>query len=366
MRRRDFLQASAAVMTRGLWTARGQTSASTAVKDVSWLARVQTPPVSLPADTPKLSPLLSFGGQPIRTLTEWQFRRRILRQWWLDFLGPTLPRATVPIWKIVEQDTTDGVVRSRIAYEVEPGVLTEAYLLRPEAASNGPRPAVVVLHSTVAHSIRQPAGLGPDPEKAFGLSLARRGFITLSPRNFLWPVNERIDAQAETTRFQEQHPHVKGMARMLRDAQIAIDLLSVLPGVNAQRIGCVGHSLGAKEVLYLAAFDERIRATVSSEGGIGLRFSNWDAEWYLGSAINAPEFTREQHEILALVAPRPFLLIGGDSADGDRSWPFIDAVLPVYRLYGNPARVGLLNHKGGHAVPFEAERAIVEWMEAYV
>jgi len=360
MRRREFLQASAVAMTRGLWAARRQATP----KDVNWLTRIQTAPATLPADAPRLPSILA-DGQPIRTLAEWQSRRKILRQWWLDFLGPMSAR-TVPIWKVVEQDTIDGVVRSRIAYEVEPGVPTEAYLLRPEATSDTPRPAAVVLHSTIAHSIRQPAGLGPDLEKAFGLALARRGFITLSPRNFLWPVNERIDASAETARFQTQHPRVRGMARMLRDAQIAVDLLSVLPGVNPQRIGCVGHSLGAKEVLYLAAFDERIRATVSSEGGIGLRFSNWDAEWYLGPAIKSPDFTREQHEVLALVAPRPFLLIGGDSADGDRSWPFIDAVLPVYRLYGNTARVGLLNHKGGHAVPPEAEQAITEWMETYV
>lgn len=363
MRRRQFLQASAAALTGGLVSRRAQTPAP---KDVAWLGRIQTPPATLPPDAPRLSPLLVEAGQPIRTLTEWQARRRILRQWWLDFLGPMPSRQGAPIWKVIEQDTIDGVVRSRIAYDVEPGVGTEAYLLRPEASSNGPRPAAVVLHSTVAHSILQPAGLGPDPEKAFGLSLARRGFVTLSPRNFLWPVNDRIDSKAETARFQAQHPGAKGMARMLRDAQIAVDLLSALPGVNAQRIGCVGHSLGAKEVLYLAALDERVRATVSSEGGIGLRFSNWDAEWYLGPAINAPLFTREQHELLALAAPRPFLLIGGDSADGDRSWPFVEAALPVYRLYGNTARVGLLNHKGGHAVPPEAEQAIAEWMEAYV
>ena len=363
MYRRRFLQTSAAVMTGGLFSGRAQTPAP---KDVEWLGRIQTPPATLPPNAPQLSPLLVDAGQPIRSLTAWQARRRVLRQWWLDFLGPMPPPTGAPKWKILEQDAIDGVVRTRIAYDVEPGVWTEAYLLRPEASSITPRPAAVVLHSTVAHSILQPAGLGPDSEKAFGLSLARRGFVTLSPRNFLWPVNDRIDSKAETARFQAQHPGAKGMARMLRDAQIAVDLLSALPGVNAQRIGCVGHSLGAKEVLYLAAFDERVRATVSSEGGIGLRFSNWDAEWYLGPAINAPLFTREHHELLALAAPRPFLLIGGDSADGDRSWPFIDAVLPVYRLYGGTARVGLLNHKGGHQVPPDAERAIVEWCEAYI
>jgi dienelactone hydrolase len=354
---------SSALVTGGLVSARAQTPPSS---EVSWLARIQTPPATLPADAPRLSPILmDRAGQPIRTLAAWQARRQELRQWWLDFLGP-MPavRRGPPAWKTLDEDRIDGIVRARIGYEVEPGVATEAYLLRPETGTAGARrPAAIVLHSTVNHSILQPAGLGADREKAFGLALARRGFVTISPRNFLWPTNDRIDAKAETAKFHARHPGSKGMARMLHDAQVALDLVAALPEVDAQRIGCVGHSLGAKEVVYLAAFDERVRATVSSEGGIGLRFSNWDAEWYLSSAINAPAFTREQHELVALAAPRPFLLIGGDSADGDRSWPFIEAALPVYRLFGGTPRVGLLNHKGGHAVPPEAERAILEWMQ---
>lgn len=95
---------------------------------------------------------------------------------------------------------------------------------------------------------------------------------------------------------------------------------------------CIGHSLGAKEALYLAAFDPRITAMVSSEGGIGTAMSNGDAEWYLGHIVEQPGFAREHHELLALAAPRPFLLVGGGSADGAASWPWIAAGLPVYRL----------------------------------
>ena len=153
---------------------------------------------------------------------------------------------------------------------------------------------------------------------------------------------------------------------MLLDAQVAVDILVAQPEVDPERVGAVGHSLGAKEVLYLAALDERIQVAVSSEGGIGARFSNWDAPWYLGNAIRREDFDHEHHELLALVAPRPFLLLGGDSADGDRSWPFIEAVLPVYRLYGEPPRVGLFNHKKGHSVPPEAEQRIDEWFDTYL
>ncbi len=203
---------------------------------------------------------------------------------------------------------------------------------------------------------------------AFGLELARRGYVTICPRNYLWQTG-RLAAQEEASPFLERHPKSKGMARMLYDAQIAVDILSAQPDVNPDRIGAVGHSLGAKEVLYLAAFDERVRATVSSEGGIGTGFSNWDAPWYLGETIKGKSFPHEHHELLALVAPRAFLLVGGESADGDRSWPFIEAALPIYRLYNKETervRLGLFNHRRGHEVPEEAERRIYEWLTTYL
>lgn len=152
---------------------------------------------------------------------------------------------------------------------------------------------------------------------------------------------------------------------MLFDGQVALDILAAQPDVDRARIGCIGHSLGAKEALYLAAFDPRITAVVSSEGGIGTKMSNWDAEWYLGDAVTHPGFAREHHELLALAAPRPFLLVGGDSADGAASWPWIAAAQPVYRLYGEPIRLGLLNHGRGHAVPPDVLPRLLEWMETY-
>ena len=149
---------------------------------------------------------------------------------------------------------------------------------------------------------------------------------------------------------------------MVHDAQVGLDLLSSLPEVDADRIGAVGHSLGGKQVLYLAALDERIRVAVSSEGGIGRAFSNWSAPWYLGSEAS----TREHHELLALIAPRAFLLIGGDSADGDHCWRFIEEALTVYRLYDPCPKIGLYNHRQGHTVPPEAAERIYEWFEAYL
>ncbi len=361
--RRRFLAASVAAVS----CARDLTAlAARDDGDVKWLAEVQQPPANLPAEAPTLQPLLvDEAGHPAASLDAWLRRREQLRAWWLNFLGAYhRNRPAAPRIEVLEENRPAGVLRQRIGYEVEPGLRTEAYLLRPDPL---PRscPGAVALHSTSTLTIRQPAGVEGEPEKAFGLQLARRGFVTLCPRCFLWSDDLKIPYQQHVSRFQARHPGSLGMAKMLYDAVVAVDILCSLPEVDPQRLAAVGHSLGAKEVLYLAAFDPRIGATVSSEGGTGTRFSNWDASWYLGDAIRGDGFGHEHHELLGLIAPRAFLLLGGDSADGDRSWPFISAALPVYQLFGGTPRVGLFNHRQGHEVPPEAERRIYEWLEAY-
>jgi hypothetical protein len=335
--------------------------------EVPWLAEVQTPPARLPDDAPKLSPLLvDDEGRRITTLEGWKRRREKIRRWWLDFLGPLkVEEKGTPALEVLEEDRPDGVVRQLVRYEGEPGLPVKGYLLKP-AKVEGPCPGVVVLHSTVKHTIRQPAGVEGKPEKAFGLKMARRGYVAFCPRCFLWSDDLSIPYMEHVGQFCARHPGSKGMAKMLFDAQVGLDILAGLSEVDPKRLGTVGHSLGAKEVIYLAALDERVQVAVSSEGGVGTRFSNWDAPWYLGEEIRRDTFDHEQHELLALIAPRPFLLLGGNSADGDRSWPFIEAALGVYRLYGGTPRIGLFNHKKGHSVPPEAEQRIDQWFDAYL
>ncbi|MFO0914932.1 MAG: hypothetical protein U0795_18375 [Pirellulales bacterium] len=341
-------------------------------RQVDWLSEVQRPPDPWPADAPELAPIqadvdVDAGRQQ---LARWLNDRPALRNWWLNRLGWQDPGKRPPTWRVLESDRVEGVIRQRIEYETHPNWIVEAYLLYPERIVDR-RPGYVVFHSTVDSSIRQPAGLADREPLAFGLQLARRGAITLAPRNFLWPTNDRLDAQSRADEWLRQHPGSTGMAKMLIDAQLALNLLASLPMVEPGSLGAIGHSLGAKEVLYLAAFDERVRVSVSSEGGVGLGFSNWADDWYLGPRFLEASGTHDHHELLALAAPRAFLLIGGDSADGARSWPYIDRALDVYGMYRAAGRVGsmplgLWNHGQGHAVPAESLPRIWEWLETYV
>ncbi len=365
--RRRFLAATAAACSLPRLAAFASPNAS---RDVAWLADVQRPPAVVPAGDAPLSPLLvDDANHPITTRAAWQARREQIRAWWLEFLGEFhVGRPATPEFEVIEEDRRDGVVRQRIRYEVEPGLPVEAYLLKPQPLPKS-CPGAVALHATTRLTIRQSAGVEGDPEKAFGLKLAQRGFVTICPRCFLWSDDLSIAYQKHVDAFKARHPGSRGMAKMLYDAIVAVDILSRVPEVDPTRLAAVGHSLGAKEALYLAAFDDRIRAAVSSEGGIGIRFSNWEASWYLGDAVRREPLAHDHHELLSLIAPRAFLLLGGDSADGDRSWPFIAAALNVYRLYAEeipgPPRVGLFNHRQGHSVPPEAEQRIYQWIEAY-
>jgi dienelactone hydrolase len=178
------------------------------------------------------------------------------------------------------------------------------------------------------------------------VQLVERGYVVWCPRNYI--NTDGADWKGNAASIVAQHPDWTGMTRMVWDAIRAADFVESLPNVDRKRIGCLGHSLGGKVALFAMAFDERYRAGVSSEGGIGLTFSNWDAVWYLGPRIREPDFALENHQVLALIAPRAFLLLAGESADNDRSWNFIEAALPVYQLYRAEENVGWFNHRRGH------------------
>ena len=64
------------------------------------------------------------------------------------------------------------------------------------------------------------------------------------------------------------------------------------------------------------------------------------------------------------------MILGGESgsgaADGDRSWPLLEAALPAWRLYGEPTRLGLLNHRQGHSISPESFERMAEWLATHL
>ncbi len=328
----------------------------------SWFKAAQRRPLSAAPDLPRPAPLLfDAEHQPIQTLAEWTKRKVVLRRDWAKFLGLFPGPKGADAYEVVREDRPQGVIRQLIRYESERGIAVQAYLLMKDPPQRG-APGAVVLHATSDLTIRQPAGVEGPPELHIGLQLARKGYVVICPECFLWRHAPAGKPETAVAWLKGRHPGSKGMAKMFFDASRAVDLLAAHPLVDARRICAVGHSLGGKEALYLAAFDERVRATVASELGIGFRQSNWDASWYLGEEILKKGFDLDHGQVLAMVAPRAFLLVAGGSADGNESWPFVAANLAVWRIAGAPEAVGFDNHRMGHVFPPIAQEHTEEWL----
>ena len=114
------------------------------------------------------------------------------------------------------------------------------------------------------------------------------------------------------------------------------------------------------------AFEPRFKAGVFNEGGIGLRMSNWTDPWYLTESMKPHIPAMENHQVMSLIAPRPFLVIGGGSADGDASWTFVKEARSVYALLGARDRIGFYNHKAGHSFPAQARRLAYDWLDDWL
>jgi len=329
------------------------------------------------ADEGALQPelLVLEDGSRIAGVAAWEGKRAAIEADWRNYLGRP-PFDPFPLSVRTERvDDNGSHTGTLLGIKTEPGYWEKCYLMAPKPLPRGRLPAVVVFY----YDIDLPAGrnMGSSTWKEgaetrqFGLHLVERGYVVLVQRwvyhgkredlaikgNFYWGAAEYQLRQA---------PGWKGLGHVVWDASICADYLQTLDFVDPERIGCMGHSLGGKMALYAAAFDTRFKVAVSSEPGVGLSYSNWDAPWYLGPEVKDDGFGRDHHQLLALIAPRPFLLIGGESADGVKSWRYLAAAQDVYRLYGAEDRIGMVNHGTGHAPTMEACEAAYSWFDRYL
>ena len=134
----------------------------------------------------------------------------------------------------------------------------------------------------------------------------------------------------------------------------ALDCLETIPEINAQKVALHGHSRLGKTALWAGACDQRFALVISNcsgEGGAALSRrcfgENW--EWllywrtywfhpalkkYINNESNLPF---DQHQLLALIAPRPLYVASATEDDGaDPKGEFLSLLHAgkVYRLSG--------------------------------
>lgn len=283
---------------------------------------------------------------------------------WLATLGtPNLPKIAPPA-RLIQRITNPVWTGELLDLAIEPQFPTRVLITSPLRQRTAPLPVLLVPY----YDVDTPAGadlggrrLTPGDTRAYARLAAQRGMLAVSIKWYGESDGEGYDEAV----FQHarRHPGVTPLGKWIFDLQRIVDYLLTRPDVDPARIGMIGHSLGGKMALYGAAFEPRIKATVSSEPGISLKFSNYQDFWYLGKTILTLPPEADQHDLIARMSPRPFLLIAGESADGDKSWPLL---LSAQQAYSDKSRVGMINHRSGHSPTEASIQLAMEWLDRFL
>ena len=328
-----------------------------------WFKPYNNPPAGYETSIGNLSSLVAG----VDSISEWKARRERIQSKWLKLLGSMETNPPSPQTRLVET-VKDQNYTARLMYlQVEADWWEKILVMMPASDLQRPRPVVIVPF----YDVDTPAGRNLSGHHFLGMGVdsyaymaVQKGYIAVAIRWFGESYGEWYSEAVANLKL--RHPHCTGLGKWVWDAHRLLDYLYTLPEVDRDHIGIIGHSLGGKMALYAAAFEPRITAVVSNELGIGLSFSNYDDYWYFGEFIDKVDKGTDQHELIGLIAPRPFLLIGGDTYDTAKSWYYINAAREVYKLYGKPENIGYFNHHKGHMPTPEAVWRAMEWLAHFL
>jgi hypothetical protein len=188
--------------------------------------------------------------------------------------------------------------------------------------------------------------------------MARRGYAAAS---FYAGDIVPDDAAAATAALARLQPGVPAAERGGAVAAWAWSYSRVLealerePGVDPARTAVWGHSRNGKAALLAAAFDPNIDMVLSHQSGRGgaalsrsprgetvaeitASFPHWFAPQYASHASREAEMPVDQHQLIALIAPRPVLLGAARRdawADPAGAFTALRGAQPAYALHGS-------------------------------
>ncbi len=309
------------------------------------------------ADKQNLLVYLEAGvPQPVRTAQDWERRRRDIVASMEQVMGPFPDGERPPLdVQVLAETSLDGYTRRSITYAAGPGDRVPAYLLIPDQPNGA---AMLALHPTGELGKGIVIGLGSRPNRNYANELARRGYVVVAP-DYPTMGDPQKDAYALG--------YVSGTMKGIYNHSRAVDLLASLPQVDAGRVGAIGHSLGGHNALFVAVFDRRVRAVVTSCGFnafpkyMGGDLTGWSSDKYMPriAKIYGKDPRRmpfDFTEVLAALAPRPVFVnapTGDDNFEISGVNDCLRAALPVYKLFNAAGRLQAAHPDCAHDFPPE-------------
>ncbi len=289
-----------------------------------------------------------------------------------------------------ELGSTDGLAQTHFTFAADaeqrvPGILVK------QTKSSGRRPVVVALHGT---------GGNKEGQLALLKELAGLGFIGVAIDGRYH--GERTKAGKGSAEYSEsilrayrtgrEHPFLYDT---VWDVLRLIDYLETREDVDAKRIGLIGFSKGGMETYLAAAVDPRVAVAVPCIGVQSFRWALENNSWQsrvetFQAAVNGAskdagiaeinaDFVRKFYDrvvpgihkefdgpgMLPLVAPRPLLVINGDSDPRTPMPGVMDCATRARQAYANARAEDkfqlLIQEKTGHAVTPAARQAAIAW-----
>ena len=237
--------------------------------------------------------------------------------------------------KLVGSQRENGVIVDDITFaSVAGNEPVAAYVVRPEAPGQATA-GVLFIHWYAPSEPTSNRTQFLEEARA----LARRGTTSLLVSTF-WSTASRYRAR----RWQDDYQNTINQAKDLRRA---LDVLLAQPGVEAQRIACVGHDYGAMFGAMAVAADTRVKFFVSIAGTA--RFADW---YTYGSATGRPEGPALTAFRTQLTPLDPITVLAQSRApvffqfgEADRYTPRAD-FLALYQAAAEPKRIA--TYPSGH------------------
>ena len=198
-------------------------------------------------------------------------------------------------------------------------------------------------------------------ENPTALDLVRRGYVVATADSYHLNYTESDRDRQDFVRWAEaadqllaDQPGWTGVGKLIADTQLVLDALENHPRVDRERIGIAGHSLGGKMAFYTGCLDDRVKAVLCSDFGMGWDQTNWNDRWYWGEKLEMLRQQGFEHtSLLNTAAPKPFCLLAGMYDNEDSR-----AMVQGASGYGDcPARALVINHATGHRPPKYARDA---------